>query len=243
MYADSLIVGCLAAYLVAQGVRVLVFAGGTRSSSVVALACVVVGRVLQLAEPAAAPIVVVRWSRAFRRGDHVPHLEHGVPAAAASCPACSISGRVVLVGMLSYSIYVWQFLFVAHFVPRLAGRWTHDWKWWMPCAVAVAAALLLRCGTAVSEAQDALRRRAGRRLREILPEMPVTHRYRWLAAALVVAARCSPSLIAQTAAQAVAQLPASVRTAIDSAAAEVLRGHRRAECVKKWQSVRDGRIA
>jgi peptidoglycan/LPS O-acetylase OafA/YrhL len=137
MYADSLIIGCLAAHLVAQRARVpsLLEAPALK---VVALAIIVVGRVLQLAEPAASPIVALVpgvqavaimfliWSTAFLRPGLLSRL-------------LNLRGAV-FVGVLSYSIYVWQFLFVANFVPRLAGRWTHDWKWWMPCAVAVAAA-------------------------------------------------------------------------------------------------------
>jgi peptidoglycan/LPS O-acetylase OafA/YrhL len=137
MYADSLIIGCLAAHLVAQRARVpsLLEAPALK---VVAFACIVVGRVLQLAEPAASPIVALVpgvqavaimfliWSTAFLRPGLLSRL-------------LNLRG-VVFVGVLSYSIYVWQFLFVANFVPRLAGRCTHDWKWWMPCAVAVAAA-------------------------------------------------------------------------------------------------------
>jgi peptidoglycan/LPS O-acetylase OafA/YrhL len=137
MYADSLMIGCLAAHLVARRPRVPSLLESPVLKAI-AFACIVEGRVLQLTEPAASPIVALVpgvqavaimfliWSTAFLR----PGLLSRV---------LNLRG-VVFFGVLSYSIYVWQFLFVANFVPRLAGLWTHDWKWWMPCAIAVAAA-------------------------------------------------------------------------------------------------------
>jgi peptidoglycan/LPS O-acetylase OafA/YrhL len=135
MYADSLIVGCLGAFLVRRCENVPAAFEAPLIKGF-AIACVVGGRILQLAPaPAwlgalipsvqAVAIMFLIWGTAF----HPP----GVLSRALNLRL------VVLVGTLSYSIYVWHVLFVSNFTPRLADYWTHDWKWWMPCGVAVAA--------------------------------------------------------------------------------------------------------
>ena len=137
IYADSLVVGCLAAFLIRRGGA----APAVLESPVfcvVAFLLVAAGRALQhvLAPPGwifalipsvqAVAIMFLIWASAF----HAP----GLMSRALNLRP------VVLFGTLSYSIYVWQFLFIAHFTPKMAGSWTHDWKWWMPCALAAAAA-------------------------------------------------------------------------------------------------------
>lgn len=137
IYADSLVVGCLAVFLIRRGaasppmLESPVFSVG-------AVLVVAAGRALQhvLQPPSwtfalipsvqAIAIMFLIWASAF----HTPGLMSRV-----------LNLRpIVLLGTLSYSIYVWQFLFIAHFTPKMAGSWTHDWKWWMPCALAAAAA-------------------------------------------------------------------------------------------------------
>ena len=136
IYADSLVVGCLAAFLIRRGTA-LPPALESPLFSVAAILLVAGGRVLEyvLAPPSwiyalipsvqAVAIMYLIWVSAF----HTP----GVMSRVLNLRP------VVLLGTLSYSIYVWQFVFVAHFTPKMAGFWTHDWKWWMPCALAAAA--------------------------------------------------------------------------------------------------------
>jgi peptidoglycan/LPS O-acetylase OafA/YrhL len=135
MYADSLVIGCAGAFLVRRW-RQVPAVYEARVLRVLAVAVIVGGRVLQYWPPApwivaavpgaqAIAIMFLIWASAFHRP--------GLLSRALNLPP------VARLGTLSYSIYVWQFLFVANFVPRLAGLWTHDWKWWMPCAVTVAA--------------------------------------------------------------------------------------------------------
>jgi peptidoglycan/LPS O-acetylase OafA/YrhL len=136
MQADSLIVGCLAAFLVGRtaGAPPWLEAPALR---ILAAACVIAGRYAQLTlAPTnglvafvpgfqAVAIMFLIWATAF----HPPGLLARV-----------LNFRpVVLLGTLSYSLYVWQLLFLSHFVPRFSGLWTHDWKWWLPCAVVVSA--------------------------------------------------------------------------------------------------------
>ena len=66
------------------------------------------------------------------------------------------SRPVVLLGTLSYSIYVWHMLFLSQFVPLFSGLWTHDWKWWLPCSLAVSAASYYGVENTVPDAQAAL---------------------------------------------------------------------------------------
>ena len=137
MYADSLIVGCLAAWLVRRH-RTVPPALEAPALRVAAFACLVAGRVVQHVRPPtswavalvpsvqAVAVMFLIWATAFHTPGLLSRLLNLRP--------------VVLFGTLSYSVYVWQFLFVAEFVPRLGHYWTHDWKWWMPCALATAAA-------------------------------------------------------------------------------------------------------
>jgi len=48
------------------------------------------------------------------------------------------SRLMIALGMLSYSIYVWHFLFLSDFMgPHFNGWYTHDWKTWLLAAMAV----------------------------------------------------------------------------------------------------------
>jgi peptidoglycan/LPS O-acetylase OafA/YrhL len=136
VHADSLVVGCLAAFLVWRKVRAPAWLE-TPALTVAAVACVIGGRYAQITLAPTTPVLALIpslqavaimfliWATAF----HPP----GLLARVLNLKS------VVLLGTLSYSIYVWQVLFLAHFVPRFSGFWTHDWKWWLPCAVAVSA--------------------------------------------------------------------------------------------------------
>jgi peptidoglycan/LPS O-acetylase OafA/YrhL len=127
MYADSLVVGCLAAFLVLRAARVPAWLG-TPILSAVAFA-VIAGACWLQHSPApmwlvalvpgvqAIAIMFLIWSTAFRPPGVLSRLLNLRPIA--------------WVGTLSYSIYVWQFLFLSHFVPRFTGAWTHDWKRWV----------------------------------------------------------------------------------------------------------------
>jgi len=137
MFADSLVVGCLAAWLVQRTAQAPAWLA-TPALRGLAVACIVGGRYAQMTigptawllavvpSIQAVSIMFLIWATAFEPPGLLARLLNLRP--------------VVLVGTLSYSIYVWQFLFVSHFVPMFSGVWTHDWKWWMFCAVAVSAA-------------------------------------------------------------------------------------------------------
>jgi peptidoglycan/LPS O-acetylase OafA/YrhL len=137
MHADSLIVGCLAAFLIDRGPRAPAWLAAP-ALKLLAVACVVTGRYAQLVLPPgswlvalvpggqAVSIMFLIWSTAFLRPGWLAFVLNLRP--------------VVLLGTLSYSIYMWHMLFLSHFVPRFSGLWTHDWKWWLPCSVAVSAA-------------------------------------------------------------------------------------------------------
>jgi peptidoglycan/LPS O-acetylase OafA/YrhL len=136
MFADSLVVGCLAAFFVTSTARVPAWLISPALPGL-AIASIVAGRYLQVMfAPAwvlalvpsvqALAVMYLIWMTAFQPPGLLARLLDLRPVA--------------LFGTLSYSIYVWQFLFISHFVPAFRGVWTHDWKWWMFCAVAVAAA-------------------------------------------------------------------------------------------------------
>jgi peptidoglycan/LPS O-acetylase OafA/YrhL len=137
MHADSLVVGCLGAFLVWRKVRLPAWFERP-ALTVAAVAGVAAGRYVQITLEPTAPVVALIpglqavaimfliWATAFQAPGLLSRVLNLRP--------------VVLLGTLSYSIYVWHMLFLSHFVPRFSGVWTHDWKWWMPCSVAVSAA-------------------------------------------------------------------------------------------------------
>jgi peptidoglycan/LPS O-acetylase OafA/YrhL len=136
MQADSLIVGCLAAFLVGRTARAPAWLEAP-ALRFLAVVCVIAGRHAQLTlAPTnrlvafvpgfqAVAIMFLIWATAFHPPGMLARVLNLRP--------------VVVLGTLSYSLYVWQLLFLSHFVPRLSGLWTHDWKWWLPCAAAASA--------------------------------------------------------------------------------------------------------
>jgi peptidoglycan/LPS O-acetylase OafA/YrhL len=136
MYVDSLMVGCLGA-LIVRARPAVPPALESPVLPVLAIATVAAGQVIQLERPPDS------WPVALVPGIQALAMMFLIWASAFQRPGMLSRGLnlrpVVLLGTLSYSLYVWQFLFISHFVPALSGSWTHDWKWWMICAVAVAA--------------------------------------------------------------------------------------------------------
>jgi peptidoglycan/LPS O-acetylase OafA/YrhL len=135
MYADSLVVGCLAAFLVLQAASAPAWLG-TKALSAVAFVAIAGGHWLQqsaaprwlvvlVPSVQAVAVMFLIWSTAFRPPGVLFRLLNLRP--------------IVWVGTLSYSIYVWQLLFLSHFVPRFTGAWTHDWKRWVIGVFVVAA--------------------------------------------------------------------------------------------------------
>jgi peptidoglycan/LPS O-acetylase OafA/YrhL len=118
MYVDSLVVGCLGAFLVraAPAVPRLL---ESPVLPVIAFATVAAGRLVQLVRPSNSwPVALVPgvqalammfliWVSAFPRPGVLSRVLNWRP--------------VILLGTLSYSVYVWQFLFISHFVPGFSG--------------------------------------------------------------------------------------------------------------------------
>jgi peptidoglycan/LPS O-acetylase OafA/YrhL len=135
MYADSLVVGCLGAFLVVPVASAPAWLD-TPVLSAIAFAAIAGASWLQQSPAPAWLVVLVPtvqavavmfliWSTAFRAPGVLFRLLNLPP--------------MVWVGTLSYSIYVWQMLFLSHFVPRFTGAWTHDWKRWVIGVFVVAA--------------------------------------------------------------------------------------------------------
>jgi peptidoglycan/LPS O-acetylase OafA/YrhL len=136
MFADSLVVGCLAAFFAKPTAR---FPAWLTSAVLpgLAVALIVAGRYEQMTFAPAWALALVPSVQALSIMYLIWMTAYQPPGLLARL----LSLRpVALFGTLSYSVYVWQFLFISHFVPAFRDVWTHDWKWWMFCAVAVAAA-------------------------------------------------------------------------------------------------------
>jgi peptidoglycan/LPS O-acetylase OafA/YrhL len=142
MYADSLAVGCFGAWMIWKTPDTNV--GGWRRHHTGLLfgciALIIAGRVIQLSvgeewvrlSNALVPsiqawaILVCLWLSASRDAPIYRFLN---------------SQPMVTMGMLSYSIYIWHFLFLGHFVGAGMEFWpTHDWRVWIFPSLAVAAA-------------------------------------------------------------------------------------------------------
>jgi len=136
MFADSLAVGCLGAWFAWKLPR------GGRWRGLHAL-------ILALC---AAIIIGGRWAEITFAGNAAAALVPALQAwgilgclwlgASAQSPGYRFlnSRPWAKLGVLSYSIYVWHFLFLSYFMgPRFVSWPTDDWRVWMLPAVAVSA--------------------------------------------------------------------------------------------------------
>jgi peptidoglycan/LPS O-acetylase OafA/YrhL len=139
VYADSLAIGCLGAWIVDRNWPLISWlrAGGWWVVPLAVLS-LAMGRIEDL-----DVIPVSPWAHAL-----IPSWQAlGILAAliASTSPACGViyrflNHRVMAgLGRLSYSLYIWHMVFIGYcFEGRSRGWVTHEWYWWIPCAVVVA---------------------------------------------------------------------------------------------------------
>jgi peptidoglycan/LPS O-acetylase OafA/YrhL len=136
LFADSLAVGCLGAWMawkIPRGGRW----NGLHSLGLAACLAVIIGG---------------RWAEVAAWGNAAAAIVPAVQAwAILGCLWLGSSARSpgygflnskpwVTLGVLSYSIYVWHFLFLSHFMgPRFERSFLYDWRIWILPAVAVSA--------------------------------------------------------------------------------------------------------
>ncbi|MBK8725011.1 MAG: acyltransferase [Holophagaceae bacterium] len=136
LFADSLAIGCMGAFFFHQRrERLAPFATGPLLGAALvilfAAAAWQEARLSALTEAMvptiqAVTVMIALWVTVERRTGLLFHALNARPVA--------------WLGTLSYSLYVWQQLFVSHFAgPRLGGLFFYDWRlWWL-------AALLTAC--------------------------------------------------------------------------------------------------
>jgi peptidoglycan/LPS O-acetylase OafA/YrhL len=135
LYADSLAVGCLGAFLYQRRrgrvstIASWPFLGGALSATLFAFAWIewppTYGAWALVPSVQAILIMAAIWATIERRTGPGHRLLNATP--------------VVWLGTLSYSLYVWQQLFLGHFAgPRLAGLAIYDRRVWWLTALAVA---------------------------------------------------------------------------------------------------------
>jgi peptidoglycan/LPS O-acetylase OafA/YrhL len=134
LYADSLAIGCLGAFLYNQhrhrvsAIASRPFLAGVLSAALFASAWLawpaVDGAWALVPSVQAVLIMAAIWTTIERRTGPAYRLLNAAP--------------LVWLGTLSYSLYIWQQLFLGHFAgPQLAGLAIYDWLvWWLPAIVA-----------------------------------------------------------------------------------------------------------
>lgn len=136
VYADSLAIGCLGAWMFWKSAPIASWRTFHTALLLACLAVLLEGHLLQLASASRTLKAIVPAAEGWAvlgciwLGTHERSPGFGILN----------SKPMVTLGVLSYSIYVWHFLFVSfHMGPQFA-RWpTHDWKFWVIPTVAVSA--------------------------------------------------------------------------------------------------------
>jgi peptidoglycan/LPS O-acetylase OafA/YrhL len=130
MYADSLATGCIGAWIFRKSAPPWQWTGWHTATLAASFVLLVAGELPPLA-----------------KGALVPTLQ---ACAALGCILLSThphavgfrllnSRPIVTIGLLSYSLYVWHFLFLSYFMGPAFTEWpTHDWKFWLLPATAAA---------------------------------------------------------------------------------------------------------
>jgi len=134
VYADSLAVGCLGAWFTDRTSQRWEWRGWHSFAFLASLALIILTHSVQLAYP----------------GQIVSALVPAVQAwAVITCVILSVHERstgyrilnsraMVTIGVLSYSLYVWHFLFLGRFSGPTLSIWpTHDWRVWLFPSVAL----------------------------------------------------------------------------------------------------------
>lgn len=129
-YADSLAIGCLAAVLLSPLARTI---GGRTAAA--ALAIVILGLVLRTHDIPAAMRVAIPTLQAVAIA---LLLVYSVGLRSGPVHGLLNAKWVVRLGVLSYSLYVWHVLFVAHFFRAFRDAPLYDWKWWLVPSFAIA---------------------------------------------------------------------------------------------------------
>ena len=136
IYADSLAIGCLGAWIVFKTPSNRDWKGTYTIAYAASVAVIVGGHLLQT------------YGRGRALGAIIPAVQGW---AVLGCIVLGSNERspgfgllnsrgMLKIGILSYSIYVWHFLFLSHFMgPRFAAWPTDDWKIWVLPALAVSA--------------------------------------------------------------------------------------------------------
>jgi len=139
MYADSLAVGCIGAWLA----RRLPTGGPWKTSCnlwlLAALGVIVYTRYLEITLPGTFTHVVKGLVPSLQAWAILAALWLSAHPSAFTYRALNWK-PVVWIGLLSYSIYIWHFLFVSYFMgPAFHDLPTHRWNVWVLPAIALAA--------------------------------------------------------------------------------------------------------
>jgi len=136
IYADSLAIGCLGAWMVSKSPFRWKWRSLHTSAFVASVAVIVGGHFLQTFENGRALDAIIPAAQAWSI------LACIVLGANERSPGFGIlnSRPMVTIGVLSYSIYVWHFMFLSHFMgPRFASWSIDDWRIWVFPALGVSA--------------------------------------------------------------------------------------------------------
>ena len=136
LFADSLAVGCIGAWLLWKSAPLLIWRASHSVIMLISLALLVGGHLLQIYAGTSLTTALVP---SFQAWGVMGCLWLGTNPQS---PGYKFLNSVIIskIGILSYSLYVWHFLFVSEFMGPNFKYWpTHDWRLWLLPAVVLSA--------------------------------------------------------------------------------------------------------
>jgi peptidoglycan/LPS O-acetylase OafA/YrhL len=134
VYADSLATGCLGAWLVSKLPATWEWRRFHSAILLGSISLLIGGHVIQVTTEGRAINAIVP---AFQAWSIMGCIWLGTNESSIGFGVLN-SRPIVAIGILSYSIYVWHFLFLSHFMgPRFANLPAYDWRVWIVPALVV----------------------------------------------------------------------------------------------------------
>jgi peptidoglycan/LPS O-acetylase OafA/YrhL len=137
LYADSLATGCIGAWMAWKSPSSWEWRGRHTALVLGSVAVMIGAHLLQMGDEG---LLIDAFGPSLEAWAILACLHLGTHPGSPGFRLLN-SRSMVAVGVLSYSIYVWHFIFMSHFMgARLGGSWPYDWRLWLIPAVATSVA-------------------------------------------------------------------------------------------------------